>query len=146
MTSAPSPTVCVHGSSPSLAELANLCRSSAPPLDSSGVWSQSAVYEWAAALDSVLAVHGSQAEWSGLLSAEDKHAILEHAVIALPLQSKEQEGGREGDQSISNHTALSAAEHHSQAERTVAAIHLSSPSSAPCCLSLPQCAVSGCVY
>lgn len=98
MASAASPTAPLQDSSPSLTELANLCRSSSSSAsNSSGPWSQSAVFEWAAALDSVLAVHGAQTEWSALLSSDDKHGILQYAVSALPLQSAEQEGVGEGE-------------------------------------------------
>ena len=97
MASASSPTAASSDSSPSLAELAHLCRSSSDSsASSSGPWTQSAVFEWAATLDSVLAVHGAQTEWSGLLSTSDKQAIVNYAVTSLPQQSAEHEGVGEG--------------------------------------------------
>ena len=104
MSSATSPTAALHDSTPSLAELAHLCRSFASSsdssTDSSSPWSESTVFEWAAALDSVLSVHGAQTDWSGLLSADDKQAVLQYAVSALPLQSAEQQGVGEGEPAL----------------------------------------------
>ena len=98
MSTAASPTAAAaaaaatpSSSSPSLTELANVCRSSNAS-GSVASWSQSAVFEWASVLDTVLAVHGSQTDWSALLAADDKQAILTYGVSAMPLQHEEQEG------------------------------------------------------
>ena len=128
MTSAPSPTAAIVDSSPSLAELARLCRSSSTAAASDGVWSQSLAFEWAAALDSVLAVHGAQAEWSALLSADDKQAILQYAASALPQQSSGQEGVEEGEAS----TALPASHERRQWSGLAAVPHRLARSLLPC--------------